>query len=69
MPTSPDGALGSLDYKKEERQTLVVKSCETTIKLLLFKYALELDYYCCETTIKLLVFHLDNIFTEVKCVI
>ncbi|KAM7279722.1 hypothetical protein ACFE04_006856 [Oxalis oulophora] len=28
MPTSPNGALGSLDYKKEERHTLAVKSRE-----------------------------------------
>lgn len=26
MPTNPNGALGSLDYKKEERRTLAVKS-------------------------------------------
>ncbi|XP_043711257.1 ubiquitin-conjugating enzyme E2 32-like [Telopea speciosissima] len=29
MPTNPDGALGSLDYKKEERRTLAIKSRET----------------------------------------
>ncbi|KAL8481219.1 hypothetical protein ACS0TY_027126 [Phlomoides rotata] len=28
MPTSPNGALGSLDYKKEERQALAIKSRE-----------------------------------------
>ncbi|RDX62167.1 Ubiquitin-conjugating enzyme E2 32 [Mucuna pruriens] len=28
MPTSPNGALGSLDYKKEERRALAIKSCE-----------------------------------------
>uniref|UniRef100_A0A6N2LSB2 UBC core domain-containing protein n=1 Tax=Salix viminalis TaxID=40686 RepID=A0A6N2LSB2_SALVM len=28
MPTSPNGALGSLDYKKEERRVLAVKSRE-----------------------------------------
>ncbi|KAF8401327.1 hypothetical protein HHK36_012261 [Tetracentron sinense] len=28
MPTNPDGALGSLDYKKEERHTLAIKSRE-----------------------------------------
>ncbi|KAI3459219.1 hypothetical protein Pfo_015882 [Paulownia fortunei] len=28
MPTSPNGALGSLDYTKEERQALAVKSRE-----------------------------------------
>ncbi|KAJ6350782.1 hypothetical protein OIU78_006831 [Salix suchowensis] len=28
MPTSPNGALGSLDYKKEERHVLAVKSRE-----------------------------------------
>lgn len=28
MPTSPNGALGSLDYKKEERRTLAIKSRE-----------------------------------------
>ncbi|XP_020102102.1 ubiquitin-conjugating enzyme E2 32-like [Ananas comosus] len=28
MPTDPDGALGSLDYKKEERHALAVKSRE-----------------------------------------
>ncbi|RYR76477.1 hypothetical protein Ahy_A01g001070 isoform A [Arachis hypogaea] len=26
MPTNPNGALGSLDYKKEERRTLAIKS-------------------------------------------
>jgi hypothetical protein len=26
MPTKPDGALGSLDYTKEERRTLAIKS-------------------------------------------
>jgi hypothetical protein len=26
MPTNPNGALGSLDYKKEERRALAVKS-------------------------------------------
>ncbi|KAF8369835.1 hypothetical protein HHK36_032146 [Tetracentron sinense] len=29
MPTNPDGALGSLDYKKEERHALAIKSRET----------------------------------------
>lgn len=29
MPTHPNGALGSLEYKKEERRTLAVKSRET----------------------------------------
>ncbi|KAK4775806.1 hypothetical protein SAY87_023767 [Trapa incisa] len=28
MPTEPNGALGSLDYKKEERRALAIKSCE-----------------------------------------
>ncbi|XP_042510198.1 ubiquitin-conjugating enzyme E2 32-like [Macadamia integrifolia] len=28
MPTNPDGALGSLDYKKEERHALAIKSRE-----------------------------------------
>nr|DAD38263.1 TPA_asm: hypothetical protein HUJ06_008904 [Nelumbo nucifera] len=28
MPTNPDGALGSLDYKKEERRALAIKSRE-----------------------------------------
>lgn len=28
MPTSPNGALGSLDYTKEERQALAIKSRE-----------------------------------------
>ncbi|XP_042516156.1 ubiquitin-conjugating enzyme E2 32-like [Macadamia integrifolia] len=28
MPTNPDGALGSLDYKREERRTLAIKSRE-----------------------------------------
>ncbi|XP_047179260.1 ubiquitin-conjugating enzyme E2 32-like [Vigna umbellata] len=28
MPTNPNGALGSLDYKKEERRTLALKSRE-----------------------------------------
>ncbi|GAB2265765.1 Ubiquitin-conjugating enzyme E2 32 [Dionaea muscipula] len=28
MPTSPNGALGSLDYKKEERRLLAIKSRE-----------------------------------------
>ncbi|KAF7806833.1 ubiquitin-conjugating enzyme E2 32 [Senna tora] len=28
MPTSPNGALGSLDYKKEERRSLAIKSRE-----------------------------------------
>ncbi|KAF5950826.1 hypothetical protein HYC85_012819 [Camellia sinensis] len=28
MPTSPNGALGSLDYKKEERHALAIKSRE-----------------------------------------
>ncbi|KAJ0960774.1 hypothetical protein J5N97_001333 [Dioscorea zingiberensis] len=28
MPTNPDGALGSLDYKKEERRKLAIKSRE-----------------------------------------
>ncbi|KAK4478338.1 hypothetical protein RD792_017628 [Penstemon davidsonii] len=29
MPTSPNGALGSLDYTKEERRALAIKSRET----------------------------------------
>ncbi|CAK9138908.1 unnamed protein product [Ilex paraguariensis] len=29
MPTNPNGALGSLDYKKEERRVLAVKSRES----------------------------------------
>ncbi|GMJ04285.1 ubiquitin-conjugating enzyme 32 [Hibiscus trionum] len=32
MPTSPNGALGSLDYKKEERHALAIKSCEAPPK-------------------------------------
>nr|XP_043605885.1 ubiquitin-conjugating enzyme E2 32 [Erigeron canadensis] len=32
MPTSPNGALGSLDYKKEERRILAVKSREAAPK-------------------------------------
>jgi ubiquitin-conjugating enzyme E2 J1 len=32
MPTSPNGALGSLDYKKEERHTLAAKSREAAPK-------------------------------------
>lgn len=28
MPTSPNGALGSLDYPKEERRALAIKSRE-----------------------------------------
>ncbi|CAH9108539.1 unnamed protein product [Cuscuta europaea] len=30
MPTNPNGALGSLDYKKEERRTLAIKSREAS---------------------------------------
>ncbi|KAF3456345.1 hypothetical protein FNV43_RR00995 [Rhamnella rubrinervis] len=32
MPTNPNGALGSLDYKKEERRALAVKSREAPPK-------------------------------------
>ncbi|KAJ0570443.1 putative ubiquitin-conjugating enzyme E2, ubiquitin-conjugating enzyme/RWD [Helianthus annuus] len=32
MPTNPNGALGSLDYKKEERRVLAIKSRETAPK-------------------------------------
>ncbi|XP_050219360.1 ubiquitin-conjugating enzyme E2 32 [Mercurialis annua] len=32
MPTSPNGALGSLDYKKEERRALAIKSRDTSPK-------------------------------------
>ncbi|KAI4334960.1 hypothetical protein L6164_013655 [Bauhinia variegata] len=32
MPTSPSGALGSLDYKKEERRALAIKSREAPPK-------------------------------------
>ncbi|KAK8525380.1 hypothetical protein V6N13_123093 [Hibiscus sabdariffa] len=32
MPTSPNGALGSLDYKKEERHALAIKSREAPPK-------------------------------------
>ncbi|OVA02527.1 Ubiquitin-conjugating enzyme [Macleaya cordata] len=32
MPTNPDGALGSLDYKKEERRVLAIKSREAAPK-------------------------------------
>ncbi|XP_077218805.1 ubiquitin-conjugating enzyme E2 32-like [Tasmannia lanceolata] len=32
MPTNPDGALGSLDYKKEERRALAIKSREAAPK-------------------------------------
>ncbi|KAD3337782.1 hypothetical protein E3N88_33303 [Mikania micrantha] len=32
MPTNPNGALGSLDYKKEERRALAVKSREAAPK-------------------------------------
>ncbi|XP_040986847.1 ubiquitin-conjugating enzyme E2 32 [Juglans microcarpa x Juglans regia] len=32
MPTNPNGALGSLDYKKEERRDLAIKSRETPPK-------------------------------------
>ncbi|RZC48678.1 hypothetical protein C5167_017106 [Papaver somniferum] len=32
MPTNPDGALGSLDYKKEQRRELAIKSREAAPK-------------------------------------
>ena len=32
MPTPPNGALGSLDYKKEERRKLAIKSREAPPK-------------------------------------
>ncbi|KAG2552469.1 hypothetical protein PVAP13_9KG464200 [Panicum virgatum] len=32
MPTNPGGALGSLDYKKEDRRALAIKSREATPK-------------------------------------
>lgn len=32
MPTNPNGALGSLDYKKEERHALAIKSREAAPK-------------------------------------
>ncbi|XP_057420330.1 ubiquitin-conjugating enzyme E2 32-like [Lotus japonicus] len=32
MPTNPNGALGSLDYKKEERRALAIKSREASPK-------------------------------------
>ncbi|KAJ1395288.1 Ubiquitin-conjugating enzyme E2 [Sesbania bispinosa] len=32
MPTNPNGALGSLDYKKEERRALAIKSRESSPK-------------------------------------
>ncbi|PPR93821.1 hypothetical protein GOBAR_AA26853 [Gossypium barbadense] len=32
MPTNPNGALGSLDYKKEERRALAIKSRESPPK-------------------------------------
>lgn len=32
MPTNPNGALGSLDYKKEERRVLAIKSREAPPK-------------------------------------
>lgn len=32
MPTNPDGALGSLDYTKEERHALAIKSREAAPK-------------------------------------
>lgn len=32
MPTNPNGALGSLDYKKEERRALAIKSREAPPK-------------------------------------
>jgi len=32
MPTNPGGALGSLDYKKEDRRALAIKSREAPPK-------------------------------------
>jgi ubiquitin-conjugating enzyme E2 J1 len=32
MPTNPNGALGSLDYKKEDRRALAIKSREASPK-------------------------------------
>lgn len=32
MPTNPDGALGSLDYTKEERRALAIRSREVAPK-------------------------------------
>lgn len=32
MPTSPNGALGSLDYTKEERRALAIKSRDAAPK-------------------------------------
>lgn len=49
MPTNPEGALGSLDFKKEDRRLLAIKSREsppnygTTERLKLINEVCEFD--------------------------
>ena len=47
MPTSPNGALGSLDYKKEERRALAIKSREASPKFGTPERQKLIDEVCC----------------------
>lgn len=47
MPTSPNGALGSLDYKKEERRALAIKSREASPKFSTPERQKLIDEVCC----------------------
>ena len=47
MPTNPNGALGSLDYKKEERRVLAVKSREAAPKFGNSERQQLIDEVCC----------------------
>ena len=47
MPTNPNGALGSLDYKKEERRVLAVKSREAAPKFGNPERQQLIDEVCC----------------------
>lgn len=47
MPTNPDGALGSLDYTKEERRKLAIKSREAAPKFGTPERQKLMDEVCC----------------------
>lgn len=50
MPTKPDGALGSLDYTKEERRALAIKSRLSAPRFGNTERQALIDEVCCLST-------------------
>jgi hypothetical protein len=66
MPTKPDGALGSLDYTKEERRALAIKSRLSAPKFGNAERQALIDEVWCPSA--LLITSLVSVCTSFKCV-